>query len=138
MNNSRGFTLIELVVVIVILGILAAVALPKFVDLSSEARTASAAGIAGAISSAASINYGARIATVGATTRKGVAYSAADPCGTTALNTILQSAVPSGYNTAKVTATDTCASVADGTTVACSVTPASGGTASTATVICVQ
>ncbi len=48
--NSRtqhGFTLIELVVVIAILAILAAVALPKFADLTSEARTASLAGVRG-------------------------------------------------------------------------------------------
>jgi len=54
---QRGFTLIELVMVIVILGVLAAVAIPKFVDLSNEAKQAAVAGIAGAAASASAINY---------------------------------------------------------------------------------
>lgn len=56
-QKQNGFTLIELVMVIVVLGVLAAVALPKFVDLSFEAREARAKSLAGAIASASSIDY---------------------------------------------------------------------------------
>lgn len=89
-STQAGFTLIELVVVIVILGILAATALPKFIDLSSEAETAALQGMAGALSSASSINYAARLAS---NNGKGVAVAT---CA--AADTLIQpSASASGY-----------------------------------------
>ena len=54
---QQGFTLIELVMVIVILGVLAAVAIPKFIDLKADASSASVNGVAGALSSGSAINY---------------------------------------------------------------------------------
>lgn len=53
--NQEGFTLVELIVVIVILGILAATALPRFINVTSEARTASVQGFAGGVRSAVGV-----------------------------------------------------------------------------------
>ncbi|WP_275983098.1 type II secretion system protein [Propionivibrio soli] len=61
-SKQQGFTLIELVVVIVILGILAATALPRFVDLTGDARTAAVQGFAGAINGGNSLNYSTYLA----------------------------------------------------------------------------
>ena len=56
-RNKKGFTLIELVMVIVILGILAAIAIPKFVDLTTSAKTSAGKGGLGAIRSVIAIDY---------------------------------------------------------------------------------
>lgn len=106
---QRGFTLIELVMVIVILGVLAAVAIPKFVDLKSDARTAALAGVAGGLNSAAAINYAARSANVA----KGNAVA-----NCTDVATAMQGGLPTDYSI-------TAAAVAVNTSVACTLSTVS-------------
>ena len=64
-RNDAGFTLIELVIVIVILGILASVAIPRYEDMREQARVATLKGQVGSIRSALSIQYARNALTSG-------------------------------------------------------------------------
>ncbi|MDN3699399.1 type II secretion system protein [Vibrio cortegadensis] len=86
MKKQGGFTLIELVVVIVILGILAVTAAPRFLNLQDDARDATLEGFRGAVAGAMGISYG-KAAINGIETQQYVAASA----GNTTINGIVHS-----------------------------------------------
>lgn len=104
LKKQAGFTLIELIIVIVILGVLSVVAIPKYISLSADANQAATNGVAAALASGSIVNYAARKAN----SSNGVAVA---NC-TAVASTLASGALPTGY-------TITSAAIAVDATVTC-------------------
>ncbi len=139
---QKGFTLIELIVVIVLLGILGVTAMGRFQDLAADAGAAAAGGIAAEITSASAVNYAASLLGSNAVTIDDTTATAADVieadglatgCSATELGYLVETGWPGGVTPNVDNSSVACAAAGD--TYTCLINHDDGGSA-TATIIC--
>ena len=87
-RGNRGFTLIELVIIIAVLGILAAVAIPKYANITSESKEAAARGALGGLRSGITIYYANQAVTTGT-----ASWPTVDQLGTPGI--VMEQSIPS-------------------------------------------
>lgn len=110
LNNNKGFTLIELILVIAILGILAVAVAPQFVNIQANAQTAQANGTAGAVRDGINMNFAQTLATTGTGTFPATLDGAADGAcavGNECFDTVLQNGIAENWTKAGLVYTHT-------------------------------
>lgn len=132
-KTQKGFTLIELIVVIVLLGILGVTALGRFQDMALSARNATIQGIASEVTAGSNINYAAALTNLGTATDIANTAPGVVDCATI-VPLMLTGGLPADYTVAGANGNCTAAGVVFSS---CTIDHIDAGTtAATATIIC--